>query len=138
MSLPARQQRVLDAMESALEACEPRMKGMFEIFTRLTKGDGPTRAERLPLRRRQAWRLSAWRLSAWRVPAWRVPSHAVMLFPVIAAVVIMTGLVISVAAGGASACGITYAPAASQQAAKCAPAPNLGPRTGPVRFVLSK
>jgi hypothetical protein len=42
MSLPARQQRVLDRIEEVLKKREPRMASMFAMFTRLNLG------ERLP------------------------------------------------------------------------------------------
>jgi len=48
VSLPAGQQRVLDRMESALQACEPRLASMFAIFTRLTRAEAVPRTESLP------------------------------------------------------------------------------------------
>lgn len=36
MSLPARQQRVLDRIEHSLPICEPHLNSMFAIFTKLT------------------------------------------------------------------------------------------------------
>jgi hypothetical protein len=45
MSLPASQQRVLDAIESALKRREPRLASMFAIFTRLTNSEGLPRTE---------------------------------------------------------------------------------------------
>ena len=89
MSLPACQQRALDAMESALEASEPRMKAMFAIFTRLTKDKEPIGAERLPLRR----------------PLWRRSGFFYLLVPALAAVAIMASLVIGLVTTGLSACG---------------------------------
>jgi hypothetical protein len=53
MSLPANQQRVLDGMERALQASEPRMASMYAIFARLHEGTEPVGAE--PLQRRR-WR----------------------------------------------------------------------------------
>jgi len=37
MSLPARQQQVLDRIEDSLHACDPRLRSMFAIFTKLTR-----------------------------------------------------------------------------------------------------
>jgi anti-sigma-K factor RskA len=88
MTLPACQQRALDAIESSLEASEPRMKAMFGIFTRLTKDEEPTRAERLPDR-----------------PLWRRSGFLHLLVPVLAAVAIMASLVIGLVTSGLSACG---------------------------------
>ena len=89
MSLPACQQRALDAMESALEASEPRMKAMFAIFTRLTKDKEPIGAERLPLRR----------------PLWRRSGFFYLLVPALAVMAIMASLVIGLVTSGLSACG---------------------------------
>lgn len=52
MSLPAGQQQVLDRIETDLEGCEPRLRSMFAIFTRLTRDEGAPRTEALrPVRR---------------------------------------------------------------------------------------
>lgn len=58
VSLPAGQQQVLDRIESDLEGCEPRLRSMFAIFTRLTRDDGAPRTESLPPEgdhRRRTW-----------------------------------------------------------------------------------
>jgi hypothetical protein len=47
VSLPASQQRVLDEIESDLEGCEPRLRMMFAIFTRLNRDEGAPRTESL-------------------------------------------------------------------------------------------
>ncbi len=47
MSLPACQQRVLDRIGASLQATEPRLAGMFAIFTRLCKGEAPPLREQL-------------------------------------------------------------------------------------------
>jgi hypothetical protein len=88
MSLPACQQRALDAMESTLEASEPRMKAMFAMFTRLTKDEEPTEAERLPRR-----------------PPWRRSGFLYLLVPALAALALMATLVAGLVTSGLSACG---------------------------------
>jgi len=40
MSLPARQQQVLDRIEDSLHACDPRLRSMFAISTKLTREEG--------------------------------------------------------------------------------------------------
>ena len=50
VSLPAGQQQVLERIEADIEGCEPRLKSMFAIFTRLTRDDGAPRTEALPPR----------------------------------------------------------------------------------------
>jgi Protein of unknown function (DUF3040) len=55
MNLPAWQQRVLDRMESALQASEPHLVSMFAIFARLNAGEPvgeEPRARARPRRRR--------------------------------------------------------------------------------------
>jgi len=47
MSLPAGQQRTLDAIAEGLCTSEPKLASMFAIFTRLTKNDLPPRREQL-------------------------------------------------------------------------------------------
>lgn len=47
MSLPARQQRALDRIEHSLHVCEPHLKSMFAIFTKLTGGEEMPRLEEL-------------------------------------------------------------------------------------------
>ena len=54
MSLPARQQRALDAMAGTLQAGEPHLAAMFAIFTRLSEGD-PVATEPRARRRRSRW-----------------------------------------------------------------------------------
>lgn len=45
--MPACQQQVLDRIENHLENCEPRLRSMFAIFTRLTRDEGAPRTESL-------------------------------------------------------------------------------------------
>lgn len=52
MSLPARQQRALDCMESALRASEPHLVSMYAIFGCLNAGE-PVGAEQLTRKRRR-------------------------------------------------------------------------------------
>jgi hypothetical protein len=47
VSLPTRQQSVLNGMGRALEARDPGLASMFAIFARLTRNDGPPPMERL-------------------------------------------------------------------------------------------
>ena len=47
MSLPARQQRVLDRMEHSLHVGEPHLKSMFAVFTKLTGDEEMPRLEEL-------------------------------------------------------------------------------------------
>lgn len=47
MSLPARQQRVLDRIEHSLHVCEPHLTSMFAVFTTLTGDEEMPRLEQL-------------------------------------------------------------------------------------------
>lgn len=48
MSLPARQQAVLDQIEQILQAADPRLKSMFAAFARLAPREAMPTAEALP------------------------------------------------------------------------------------------
>jgi hypothetical protein len=50
MSLPARQQAVLDRIEAVLQASDPRLKGMFAVFTRLAAPDAMPGTEEIAAR----------------------------------------------------------------------------------------
>jgi hypothetical protein len=57
MSLPAGQQRKLNSMEQSLRTREPRLASMFEIFNRLTAGEGwPAWEQLTTAARRRVWR----------------------------------------------------------------------------------
>ena len=108
MPLPAGQQRVLDAIEKSLQASEPRLTSLFAMFARLTRGEPPVRAERLPGRPR--WYRSAAQMRAF------------VLIPVMAALTI-SGVLLGVTTRGAQACGAVYAAGrtvAVRTAASCA------------------
>jgi hypothetical protein len=47
MSLPARQERVLERIEHSLHACDP-LRSMFAMFTKLTRGRGNAPARETP------------------------------------------------------------------------------------------
>ena len=47
MSLPTRQKRVLDRIEHSLHACDPHLRSMFAIFTKLTTEEEMPRLEEL-------------------------------------------------------------------------------------------
>ena len=89
MSLPACQQRVLDRIEHSLHACDPRLRAMFAIFTKLTREEEMPRLEKLEPRWLPRWGWLKWlkrprqgRRTARR--AW-VPGagpHAMVLVPI--------------------------------------------------------
>lgn len=123
MGLPARQQRALDAIETGLEARYPHLTAMFAMFTRLSRGEELTSAERLP--RRRAGRRSAARVSAARTSAARMRPGVVVVLPVAAVMALLAGLLIAVAMGGVAACATTARPVpASRLATGCQAPPN--------------
>ena len=94
MSLPASQQRILDAIENRLKKREPRLASMFAMFTRLTVHERLPRIEALdPV----PW----WSFKRYRTPA-RV--RAVVLLTLAAALVVSAVFVgMSQSQGGCNA-----------------------------------
>jgi hypothetical protein len=92
MSLPARQQRVISEMDSALRASEPHLAAMYAMFARLNQQE-PVTAEPLAGIRRPR-----------RTPADAM--FAVVLLPVMSALIILGVLI----GGGRSAgsCDVGY------------------------------
>ena len=93
MSLPVCQQRVLDRMEGALRASEPRLTSMYEIFTRLNAAE-PVRAEPLTRRRRR-----------WLQPG--TAMYAMVLIPVMFAAIVV-GALFGGGTRNAAACEASY------------------------------
>jgi hypothetical protein len=88
MSLPARQQRMLNGIEAALQASEPQLASMFAVFARLTEDEGPAETERL----------SGFRLSA------SGNVRAFLAIPVLFALLI-SGALLAGASRGPTSCG---------------------------------
>src|ERR1035437_6515219 len=106
MSLPSKQQRVLDRIESILRDSDPRLAAMFVIFTRLTRDEEVPRLEER--RARLAW-VRGW--TAWRAGPVRrragQPSQrlrAILLFPA-ALVAMICALLIGAGSPGGQRCG---------------------------------
>jgi hypothetical protein len=93
MSLPTGQQRVLNRMEGALRASEPRLTTMYDTFARLSAGEPVTREK-----------LSAWRLRWLRSGS---TIYAVVLIPVMFVAVII-GSLLGGTARGAATCDVGY------------------------------
>lgn len=110
MCLPARQQRALDDIESALEARYPHLTAMFAMFTRLSRGEELTSAEWLP-RRGTA----------------RVRPSLLLLLPAAAVLAFLAGLLIAVAMGGVAACATTARPVPASRFAGGCQAPSDSP-----------
>jgi hypothetical protein len=93
MSLPTGQQRVLDRMEDALRASEPRLNSMYAMFACLSVGE-PIAAERLA-RKRLRWLRHGSAM------------YAIVLIPVLF-VAIVIGALLSSSARSAGACEVGY------------------------------
>jgi hypothetical protein len=104
MSLPACQERALGTIENALEASEPRMKAMFAMFARLTKGEQLGGPETLPNRRR---------------PWWRSSTTMHLVFPVAATMVLIAALVIGLTMSKSTACGMASSGVTSRSSLSC-------------------
>jgi len=103
MSLPAGQQRVLDAIAGSLRTAEPELAARFAIFNRLHRSDPAPAGERLTPSRSLgaliagpvAWLAAVWRRMADRPGdhgrrAWRrvlVLSHVTIAFVVLAVLI---------------------------------------------------
>jgi hypothetical protein len=92
MSLPAAQQRVLDGIEGALRASEPRLTSMYTIFAQLNASE-PVATERLMPKRRWLQQGTA--------------MYAIVLVPVLFAAVIV-GALLGGSARSANACEAGY------------------------------
>jgi len=93
MSLPAGQQRVLDRMEGALRASEPRLTSMYAIFSQLNAGE-PIAAEQLARKRLR-----------WFQPG--TAMYAIVLIPVMFAAIII-GALLGGGARSTTACEASY------------------------------
>jgi hypothetical protein len=138
MSLPGRQQRVLDRIEHSLLACAPHLVSMFVMFTALTKDEampwweelssGPSpfpgrrnRSARPGRRRRTATGARAARPHATRLPA--------IMLVMITLLALVPAVLLGVLTRSVSSCGPAIrsqhaAPALSWRSA-CPPGPGL-------------
>jgi hypothetical protein len=115
MSLPSRQQRVIDSMEIALAASEPQLASMFAIFAQLNEGHLVS-AEPLERTRRR----------------WRPPGHAlyaIVLLPVMFAAVII-GAMLGGSTRSTGSCDVGYSAGGG--------APVLGRSTCPTATVVAR
>ncbi len=115
MSLPARQQRVINQMDGALSASEPQLAAMFAVFARLNE-DQPVGAE--PLRGRPRRR--------WLAPGNAM--YAILLVPVTFIAVII-GAVLGGSARNTATCEVGYSAGGGAPALSRATCPATGRTT---------
>jgi hypothetical protein len=119
MTLPASQQRALDAIDDVLESGEPRLATMFGVFTDLNRLAAMPAAETLPPGR---WRLRHWLPGPRYQPGWvvqpryrpgqrrsapgrRLGRIALMPLLLVAAVSLLVVSLVSSAPAGRRGCG---------------------------------
>ena len=118
MSLPACQQRVLDHMEGALRASEPKLTSMYAIFSQLNLGE-PIGTEQLARKRMR-----------WFQPG--TAMYAIVLIPVMFAAIIV-GALLGGGARSTTACEASYSvggvsPLASRPSCPVSDKPKAGVR----------
>jgi len=114
MSLPTRQLRKLEEIEGSLTGSDPRLRSLFAIFTRLTRGEAMPRVEEVPVRP-VADGLAAMRGAARRIarrPADRV--RALLLLPAMLSALVC-GIVIAAGVHGRAAASVSVKPPAARE-----------------------
>jgi hypothetical protein len=114
MSLPARQLRKLEEIEGSLTGSDPRLRSLFAIFTRLTRGEAMPWFEQVPLRP-IADGLAAVRgavRSIARRPAARV--RALLLLPAMLGAMVC-GIMIAAGVHGRAAASVSVKPPAARE-----------------------
>jgi hypothetical protein len=114
MSLPARQLRKLEEIEGSLTGSDPRLRSLFTIFTRLTRGEAMPWFEQVPLRP-IADGLAAVRgavRSVVRRPAARV--RALLLLPAMLGALVC-GMMIAAGVHGRAAASVSVKPPAARE-----------------------
>ena len=106
MSLPAAQQRILDGMAERLRRSEPRLAGMYAVFTRLCGNDGPPGREQLSAGRgrhliaalitRLRWRLTRRTRRVWQLVL--IASH-------VAVAIVLLSVIVGLGMKSTSTCG---------------------------------
>jgi hypothetical protein len=114
MSLPTRQLRKLEEIEGGLTGSDPRLRSLFAIFTRLTRGETMPWFEEVPVRP-IADGLAAARGAVRRVarrPATRV--RALLLLPAMLSAMVC-GIMIAAGVHGRAAASVAAKPPAARE-----------------------
>ena len=114
MSLPTRQLRKLEEIEGSLTGSDPRLRSLFAIFTRLTRGEAMPWFEEVPVRP-IADGLAAVRGLARRIarrPAVRV--RALLLMPAMLGALVC-GIMIAAGVHGRAAASVSVKPPAARE-----------------------
>jgi hypothetical protein len=114
MSLPTRQLRKLEEIEGSLTGSDPRLRSLFAIFTRLTRGEVMPWFEEVPVRP-IADGLAAVRRLVGRIarrPAVRV--RALLLLPAMLGALVC-GIMIAAGVHGRAAASVSAKPPAARE-----------------------
>jgi hypothetical protein len=114
MSLPTRQLRKLEEIEGTLTGSDPRLRSLFAIFTRLTRGETMPWFEEVPVRP-IADGLAAVRRLVGRIarrPAVRV--RALLLLPAMLGALVC-GIMIAAGVHGRAAASVSAKPPAARE-----------------------
>jgi hypothetical protein len=114
MSLPTRQLRKLEEIEGTLTGSDPRLRSLFAIFTRLTRGEAMPWFEEVPVRP-IADGLAAVRRLVGRIarrPAVRV--RALLLLPAMLGALVC-GIMIAAGVHGRAAASVSAKPPAARE-----------------------
>jgi hypothetical protein len=119
MSLPARQERVLERIEHSLQACDPPLRSMFAMFTKLARDEEMPRLEKLHAPSSPLWdwlkrlaqpgrrRREARRARATGTPGTRL--WAIVLVPIVLLALAPVAF-LGLGMHGVSHCGPTFRP----------------------------
>jgi hypothetical protein len=108
MSLPARQQRILDGIGDTLRISEPRLAAMFAIFTRLHRNEPEPSRERLARPMRATWLAAlTGRLPDWPASGLRRNWRRMLVLSQVAVAIIVLLLVAGLTAHDPPGCGST-------------------------------
>lgn len=116
MGLPARQERVLESIESALRESDPKLAALYATFTRLTSNEEMPKLEHL---RHRADRMLAGlrRFAGVLVGALllrRPRQRSVVLFLPLAVAVVLTSILFAVRSGNSPGCTTVRSVAATR------------------------
>jgi hypothetical protein len=114
MSLPTRQLRKLEEIEGSLTGTDPRLRSLFAIFTRLTRGEAMPWIEEVPVRP-VADTLAATRGAVRRIarrPAARI--RALLLLPAMLGAMVC-GVMIAAGVHGRAAASVSVKPPAARE-----------------------
>ncbi len=119
MSLPARQQRILDGIGDTLRISEPRLAAMFAIFTRLHRNEPEPSRERLAIPAPAGWLAAlAGRLPGWPASSLRRNWRRMLVLSQVAIAFIVLLLVVGLTAHAPPGCGGTRVTRAAVSASR--------------------